>query len=264
MQMRRWCRSSKRTARPPSLSLTCGFTVPAWMGPSIVLYEYQPGRSGEYPKKFLEGFRGYLHTDGYAGYNQVRILPAAAAGHLRRKFVEAMPAASSNPKGLLTPARLVLLDCLQLKRNCELPKKDRNSALRWRNPCSGLFGAGWKSWNGSLAGNLKKAVQYARKQQPYMENYLLDPRCQISNNLAENAIRPFTVGRKNWLFSDTVKGAKASAVIYSLVETAGANGLSERGYLPVQPSLHGLPPASGAAQGSDALERLLRSCFEQE
>ena len=72
---------------------------------------------------------------------------------------------------------------------------------------------------------------YARKQQPYMENYLLDPRCQISNNLAENAIRPFTVGRKNWLFSDTVKGAKASAVIYSLVETAGANGLSERGYL---------------------------------
>ena len=82
-----------------------------------------------------------------------------------------------------------------------------------------------------LAGNLKKAVQYARKQQPYMENYLLDPRCQISNNLAENAIRPFTVGRKNWLFSDTVKGVRASAVIYSLVETAGANGLSERGYL---------------------------------
>src|SRR5699024_1634926 len=56
----------------------------------------------------------------------------------------------------------------------------------------------------------KKAVQYARKQQPYMENYLLDPRCQISNNLAENAIRPFTVGRKNWLFSDTVKGVRAS------------------------------------------------------
>ena len=82
-------------------------------------------------------------------------------------------------------------------------------------------------------------MQYARKQQPYLENYLLDPRCQISNNLAENAIRPFTVGRKNWLFSDTVKGAKASAVIYSLVETAGANGLSERGYLH-----HGLPSAS--------------------
>ena len=72
MQMRRWCRFSKRTARLPSPSLTCGFTVPGMDGlPPIVLYDYQPGRSGEYPKKFLEGFYGYLHTDGYAGYNQV-------------------------------------------------------------------------------------------------------------------------------------------------------------------------------------------------
>src|SRR5699024_1335228 len=70
--------------------------------PPIVLYEYQPGRSGEYPKKFLEGFHGYLHTDGYAGYNQVPdITRCGCWAHLRRKFVEAMPAASSNPKGLL-------------------------------------------------------------------------------------------------------------------------------------------------------------------
>ena len=118
-----------------------------------------------------------------------------------------------------------------------------------------------------LAGNLKKAVQYARKQQPYMENYLLDPRCQISNNLAENAIRPFTVGRKNWLFSDTVKGAKASAVIYSLVEIAGANGLSERGYLHIV--LSNLP-SMDFRQHPELLKDLMpwsdymRSCFEQE
>ena len=89
----------------------------------------------------------------------------------------------------------------------------------------------------------KKAVQYARKQQPYMENYLLDPRCQISNNLAENAIRPFTVGRKNWLFSDTVKGAKASAVIYSLVETAvsaSRNSVLVKPSLPMRKSFHGV------------------------
>ena len=98
---------------------------------------------------------------------------------------------------------------------------------------SSYAGIGWPEElkQQTLAGNLKKAVQYARKQQPHMENYLLDPWCQIFNNLAENATHPFTVGCKNWLFSDTVKGARASAVIYSLVETAGANSLSKRGYL---------------------------------
>lgn len=64
-----------------------------------------------------------------------------------------------------------------------------------------------------------------------MENYLKDPRCEISNNRAENKIRPFTVGRKNWLFSDTPAGAKASAVIYSIVETAKANNLAPRDYI---------------------------------
>ena len=73
---------------------------------------------------------------------------------------------------------------------------------------------------------LGKAVTYALNQKPYMENYLLDGRCELSNNAAENAIRPFTAGRKNWLFSDTPKGAKASAMAYTLVETAKANGLN--------------------------------------
>ena len=78
---------------------------------------------------------------------------------------------------------------------------------------------------------LGKAVIYAKNLKPYMENYLLDGRCSLSNNAAENAIRPFTVGRKNWLFADTPKGATASAVVYSLVETAKANGLNVNKYL---------------------------------
>ena len=78
---------------------------------------------------------------------------------------------------------------------------------------------------------LGKAVTYARNQKPYMENYLLDVRCSLSNNAAENDIRPFTVGRKNWLFADTPKGAKASAAIYSIIETAKANGLNVYTYL---------------------------------
>ena len=70
---------------------------------------------------------------------------------------------------------------------------------------------------------LGKAVTYAKNQKQYMENYLLDGRCALSNNAAENAIRPFTVGRKNWLFADTPKGASASAAVYSIIETAKVN-----------------------------------------
>ena len=78
---------------------------------------------------------------------------------------------------------------------------------------------------------LGKAVTYAKNQKQYMENYLLDGRCALSNNAAENAIRPFTVGRKNWLFADTPKGACASAAVYSIIETAKANGLNVYTYL---------------------------------
>mgnify|MGYP000012457345 FL=1 len=76
-----------------------------------------------------------------------------------------------------------------------------------------------------------KAVTYAKNQKPYMENYLLDGRCALSNNAAENAICPFTVGRKNWLFADTPKGADASAMVYNLVETAKTNGINIYAYL---------------------------------
>lgn len=78
---------------------------------------------------------------------------------------------------------------------------------------------------------LGKAVTYARNQKPYMKNYLLDGRCALSNNAAENAICPFTVGRKNWLFSDILKGVKVNAAIYSIIETIKENGFNVFTYL---------------------------------
>ncbi len=85
-----------------------------------------------------------------------------------------------------------------------------------------------------LDGKRKTAVEYSLKQRSYLENYLKDPpRCQLSNNWAENAVRPFVIGRKNWMFSNSVEGAKASAVVYSLVETAKANDLNPRDYLKI-------------------------------
>src|SRR5699024_9545289 len=219
MQMRRWCRSSKRTARPLSPSLTCGFTVPAWMG-CLPLFctSTSPDAAANIQRSFWRGSMDTCIPTAMPATTRCRILPAAAAGPIC--------AGSSWRPCLLHPATpkvcshrhrlagITVTSCLQLKRNwldCQ-PKKDRKQRLAVEKPMLRAFWCWLEELERQpLAGNLKKAVQYARKQQPYMENYLLDPRCQISNNLAENAIRPFTVGRKNWLFSDTVKGAKASA-----------------------------------------------------
>ena len=242
--------------------------------PPIILYEYQPGRSGEYPKKFLKGFHGYLHTDGYAGYNQLEgITRCGCWAHLRRKFVEALPPVTSNPLGMPTPAQIGRNYCDQLfaveKKLADLSAKERQKQrLAVEKPMLRAF---WY-WleelaQQPLAGGLKKAVQYAQKQRPYMENYLLDGRCELSNNLAENAIRPFTVGRKNWLFCDTVRGAKASAVIYSLIETAKANDLSPKAYLHI--CLVNLPSMDFRQHPEELLSLMpwsayMQSCFKRD
>ena len=242
--------------------------------PPIILYEYQPGRSGEYPKKFLKGFHGYLHTDGYAGYNQLEgITRCGCWAHLRRKFVEALPPVTSHPPGMPTPTQIGRNYCDQLfaveKKLADLSVKERQKQrLAVEKPMLRAF---W-CWldelaQQPLAGGLKKAVQYAQKQRPYMENYLLDGRCELSNNLAENAIRPFTVGRKNWLFCDTVRGAKASAVIYSLIETAQANDLSPKAYLHI--CLANLPSMDFRQHPEELLSLMpwsayMQSCFKQD
>lgn len=111
------------------------------------------------------------------------------------------------------------------------PNKRKEERLRLEKPVLEAFWSWLENLSPMSGSALAKARKYALNQKPYMENYLLDGRCSISNNLAENSIRPFTVGRKNWLFSDTPKGADASAVIYSLVETAKANNLNIYAYL---------------------------------
>lgn len=202
--------------------------------PPIVLYEYKTSRSGENARAFLDGFHGFLHTDGYAGYNRLPgVTRCGCWAHLRRKFVEAMPPESNSS----TPAQIGRDYCDRLfaaeKEIQSLPPEQRQKQrLAVEQPMLRAFWC-WLDELSSqiLAGNLKKAVEYAQGQRPYMENYLKDPRCEISNNGAENRIRPFTVGRKNWLFCDTPAGARASAVIYSIVETAKANNIAPRDYI---------------------------------
>lgn len=204
--------------------------------PPIILYDYQPSRNGDHAAIYLKDFKGYVHSDGYSGYNKLSgITRVGCWAHLRRKFVEAI----STKKSLDAPptnAEIGRQYCDKLF-SIEDSLKDLSPEEKFRKrlelakPVLEAFWCWLDSLNALKGSALGKAVTYAQNQRPYMENYLLDGRCSLSNNAAENAIRPFTVGRKNWLFADTPKGANASAAVYSLVETTKANGLNVYAYL---------------------------------
>lgn len=202
----------------------------------VEIVDYKPSRSGENPEKFLKGFKGYLHTDGYSGYNNISdITRCGCWAHLRRYFIEAIQSPAQKNKQL-SKAEIGRNFCNELfyidrglkDMTCEDSKAKR---LELEKPVLEAFWCWIDSLNPLNGSRLGKAVNYAKNQKPYMENYLLDGRCSLSNNLAENSIRPFTVGRKNWLFSASTKGAESSAIIYSLIETAKANNLNVYRYL---------------------------------
>jgi len=202
--------------------------------PPIVLFEYQPNRSGDHPKTFLEGAKGfYLQTDGYSGYNAVENATHCGCwAHQRRKFEEAMP--KNAPKD--NNARIGLEFCQKLFAfEKELKKLAPEERLEKRVEKSKPVVDAFYDWIGStnpLAGSkFGTAIEYAVNQKEPLSTFLLDGRVDISNNRVENMIRPFTLGRKNWMFADTVRGANASAVAYSVIETAKANGLNPYQYL---------------------------------
>lgn len=202
----------------------------------IILYDYQPSRSGENAASYLKDYKGYVHSDGYSGYNKLDgITRCGCWAHLRRKFVEAIPDKKA-VDAPLTSAEIGRDFCNQLFKVEEslkdlTPKERFCKRLELEKPILEAFWCWLESLTVLKGSALGKAVTYAINQRPFMENYLLDGRCAISNNAAENAIRPFTVGRKNWLFADTPKGASASAAVYSIIETAKANGLNVFAYL---------------------------------
>ena len=203
----------------------------------IRLFEYQPGRKGAYPQEFLNGFTGYLHTDAYAGYKKVdRITRCLCWSHLRRNFVDALPKDIRGTDDTLAGQGINYCNKLfEIEKSLDnLSQEERKSArLKQEVP---LLEAFW-SWAESTRdkvlpkSKLGEALSYALNHRIELMNYLEDGNCSISNNLAENCIRPFTIGRKNWLFSGSPKGATASAIVYSMVESAKANGLNPYKYL---------------------------------
>ena len=200
----------------------------------VRLFEYQPDRSGKRPESFLRGFTGWLITDGYAGYNQVQgVTHCGCWAHARRKWREAMPDGATVKT---SKAAIGFQYCNKLfaeERKCVLYKPEYRKEYRQNRelPLLEEYFAWLNTVHPEKGSKLEEAVRYSMNQKQRLCAFLNNGEVPISNNLAENAIRPFTLGRKNWLFCDTSKGAEASAVVYSLVESAKANGIEPFAYL---------------------------------
>ena len=203
----------------------------------IVMYEYQSSRGSCHPKAFLSGFKGYLHTDGYPGYHNLseEITVVGCFAHLRRKFDEAMKAL---PKGKAkgTSAAQGMAYCtllFEIERGLKtLSPEERLKERREQvKPVLDAMYAWADTRTAAPKSALGKAFNYLKEQRPYLLNYLKDGRLELSNNRAELSIKPFVIDRKNFLFANTPSGARGSAVIFTLIQTAIENKLDPFRYL---------------------------------
>ena len=208
----------------------------------IVLYEYQATRAGAHAARFLQGFSGHLQVDGYAGYHALASDDCILVGcmaHARRKFDEAFKALpKEGRKNKMGMAQTALRQFARLYA-LEKQFKDLTVEQRYllRQEKSKPLLEELKQWcDDNLTKTAKdssigKAIRYTINQWDSLTRYSEDGNLQIDNNAAERHIKPFVIGRKNWLFNQTPRGANASALLYSLVQTAVANNLEPFDYL---------------------------------
>ena len=208
----------------------------------ILIYQYHPTRAGDVANVFLRDFQGFVQTDGYSGYDFLdtrrKIRHIGCWAHARRKFTDVIkalgkkrkPGAADKALGYIR--KLYAIEKMARRKGYtpdqiyELRQTESKSVLddfeKWLKI---------KSQQVLPKGLLGKAVGYTLNQWHRLVGYIEDGNLSIDNNMAENSIRPFVIGRKNWLFSGTPKGAEASALLYSLIETAKANDLEPWAYL---------------------------------
>lgn len=205
----------------------------------IRLYEYQASRSAQHPIRFLAGYKNYLQSDGYAGYKKVPdVTLIGCMAHAKRKFVEVTKSLGKNElaKGTLAEEALTFFDKLFYLEHqfAEMSPEMRYKArLEQSKPLLEAYKAWLKATQKKVTAKsgLGSAITYNLNQWDYLESFLKDGRLEITNNRAERAIKEFVIGRKNFLFSTSVKGVVASQVLYSIVETAKANSLHPYEYL---------------------------------
>lgn len=208
-------------------------------GPPIVLYDYQETRSKGHPKEFLRGFKGYLHVDGYSGYHDVENATLVGCwSHARRRFDEALKVLPAAEQKKPTAARTGLQYCNELFK-VERGLKDSTAEERragreeQSRPVLDAFSVWLQEQSAQVLPKsaLGKAVKYCENQWNKLSVFLTDGHLELDNNRSERSIKPFVIGRKAWLFNNTPRGARASAITYSLVETAKENDLDPFMYL---------------------------------
>jgi len=205
----------------------------------VVLYHYSPSRSQVTPNTLLADYQGALMVDGYSGYNGVSARPDVTRlgcwAHARRKFVEAKKVQPTKKTGKADKALAEIQKLYRIEQQCKRLPPDERQRLRQEKAKPIIDKL--RLWlvksipQVPPQGAIGKALTYLNNQWPHLVHYLDNGDYPIDNNRAENAIRPFVVGRKNWLFSTSQAGARASANLYSLIETAKANGLNPYDYL---------------------------------
>lgn len=223
--------------KPQSKSCMWEYRTGKFANEHIVLFEYRPDKKAVNPANFLQGFQGYLHTDGNESYRKLpdEIVSVGCWAHLRRRFDEAVQVIrAEDRKGT---------DALKGKQYCDrmfeierdidelLPDERYKRRSELLEPLMDEFFSWVQSVKARPKSKLGSAVGYAITQKKYLRNVLLDGRLVLSNNLAERTIKSFVICRKNFLFANTPKGVASSAVVFSLIETAKASGLNPYDYL---------------------------------
>lgn len=206
----------------------------------IVLFHFDPTRSSQVPLALLAGYRGFVMTDDYSGYNAVESLPGIRRlqcwMHVRRYFKKALKALGKHGKGGIADQALARIRQLyMIERECAglTPEERYQYRLERAKPLLDDFREWLEISHGELPPKSAtgKAVKHALDVWSYLVVYLEDGRLTMDNAPAENAIRPVAIGRKNFLFCDSIEGAEATAILYSIIETAKAHGFDPFTYL---------------------------------
>jgi transposase len=213
-------------------------------GHQVILFDYAATRAGSVPMRLLEDYKGFLQSDDYSGYNAVAknddVIHVGCLDHARRRFVDAVKAQhaiAGHERGLAPQALLIIRKLYALERLARDAKMTPDERHKLRQEKAKPIWDELRAWLDRNLGAVPpqsltgKAISYLAADWPRLVRCLDDGRVEISNVLCENAIRPFVIGRKNWLFSDTPAGAHASAKLYSIIETAKANGVEPYAYL---------------------------------
>ena len=203
---------------------------------AIVLYDYKPSRSTKCAAEFLDGFQGYLHTDGYHVYHNLgdKVINVGCLVHARRKFFDVVKIKSKDSgnkhaaKALGYFTQIFKIEDALAKKSAEERYQKR---LELEKPILDELFAWAEKLYVTPKSKLGEAVTYLLNQRKYLYNYLLDGRLEASNNRAERAVKPFVISRKNFLFANTAKGAESRSIIFSLIETAKENKLDPYRYL---------------------------------